>query len=295
MIYFPELNPFHFIKREQFDFIDTFPHTWQFKSEESFYGIYTKKFTPVWIQDVELSFQLHYSSGDSITVSAWVGGVQTVLGPVDITPAAWNGVTNKVYKYSYTPLSNECFYISVYDGDNDLYYVTEMIEVHDTLTDVVKIEYYNHSNLLGAIFHDEDGANNFIGKIFFKGHLKTPQPGGEYSSFLDDRGNLNKLNAVPRRGQLLEVFHLTEAYCFKLQLICGCSYVKINNTFFDAENLPEFKEVAKGVNFYDASVTMYIKNWGYFISESLTGYSILGTPEDEIIYTPDGYVIKITT
>ncbi len=282
MIYFTELNPLKFVKRQvvgtvDYDYITKFPNPDSFKTDQAYKGIFALQYYQRFIKDVAIDFQLQYNSSDAVTVYAWLNNVRSAaLTRTDITPVDWDGVTNKVYKYSYTPAATGCLWFEVQDGTTTtIYYDSWQLGIEDSLQGYRQLHFVNNDSSLGAVFWDKSGATSvFEGLIYLEIYMK-PILSGELETYKDDRGSPQTLRPTPEDAYELQIKKVPDQFIKKLELILSCTNLEINGIRYSPFEKAESEPVSEFTNNNNVTVTVGRVNWNYMQDDDGQGETLM--------------------
>jgi len=281
MIYFTEFNPIRFIKRQvvgsvEYDYITKFPNPDSFFTNEAYLGISAIPYTPQFIKDVAIDFQLQYNAIDNVTVEVWnkTALLSTLSSPTDITPTGWTGLTDKVYKYTYTPLTTDDIIIRVSDDDNVIYFDSEWLQINESLEGFRKITYVHTNNNLGCVFKDDNSAVVFEPVIYLEIYMK-PIISGELETYKDDRGSYETLRPTPEQAYDLQIRKIPDQYLDKITLIFSVTLITINDIRYSPFDKPESEAVGEFTNNNNVSLTVGRVGWNYMQNDDLQGYDYL--------------------
>jgi len=298
MIYFSELNPVKFVKvvdndTVKIDYINFFPSPDSFLSTQAMKGIFALKYRQKFIKDVEIVFQVQYNDLDSISVNAYIGNFCTPLAPTDITPAGWSGLTNKVYSFAFTPDKVGEMHFELIDNTNTIVYISERYDVEESLEGYYKVQYFNNSNDLGAVFFDSTGnTQTFEGVIYLEMFMK-PVLSGELDTYQDDKGSFSTLRPTPIKCFDLKINRVSDYMVQKLGLIFSCDNIRINGVQYSPVEKPESEPAGDFGNNNNVSLTIAQVDWNYLQDEDAQGYEVLGDEDGNFIVDEFGNKIAI--
>jgi len=298
MIYIPDMNPIHFVKRQNYDYVDTFPLIDNFASNHSFKGVYAKQYYQVWAKDKALEFQLEFASTDTVVVYPILNDVfGSAITPTDITPTGWLS-GNKRYLYSYTPAAVGDVWFMINCTTTGSKFDSEKIKIKESLDSCVRIDYFcSNGNLYNMIFWDTAGTTQvYSGLIYLEGKIKTPIEADTYSTYTDDGtmgASLTKLSAQIRNGYILELYELPEYMVKKIKIIFACNIIQINNTQFQNESPPEPDAKGENSNIYDVKVEVFESNYEGFETDDRSEFQYLVDENGIFIIDENGHKIII--
>jgi len=264
MITIPDINPIRFYQDRIWNYNTDFPTEDNLPSTITDKNIGVVAYIQPWATNNELPFQLHQDKTDNVEVSVYVDGVKTILTGVDITPANWGGNGNYVMLYKYTPTSTGCIHFRISEevltGKYE-YYKSDNIQVKTSLPRCKRIEYYNSTSLLNAVF-TLDGTRVFFPIIFLEGTNVEPLVGGEKSTSPTPSGMIRNLRSSPTKGSKLMIDLLPKTFVNKLQMILSCDSLLINGIYYQSPDNLEPGYI-QGSNSNNTSVDIFQTNSNY--------------------------------
>lgn len=142
----------------------------------------------------------------------------------------------RVYADEFNYIADGCYRIKlIASGAADLY-LSEVIQLADTIDDCYPLEYSNFENDFGLIFTGT--SDTWKGKVLVPMRMYKPLPSDEREMYKNDPGEIVTLRSVPQRKYEFETFPVSTWYAELFKLIFSCSDLTLNKSIVNTEETP---------------------------------------------------------